>query len=520
MFAFVRVIPRLLSIRYNKFMFDLSHIVSYLRKHFSLRDVVLLFVLKILYLVTRLYNLLLLPIFNDEGIYIRWAKVAWHDATWRFISLTDGKQPLQTWGTIPFLKLFPDDALFAGRLFSVFTGMFALVGLFTLLYYFLGKRSAYIGALLYIFSPYFLFYDRMAMVDSGVNAFFIWILFLSMLLVRTMRLDVALIFGIVAGFGLLAKSSVQMFLGMSFLTSLLIFDYKTHKISGFLSYLFLFGVSFVISQVIYNVQRLSPFMHYVTQKNGTFVMTFSELLQDPFAVVFSNLKTVPYYVFAESGWIVVPFAFVALLHMFKHNKITFLYMLTWIVIPYLGISLMTRVLFPRYIIFFGSILTMLTAYLLGKIVNVKIRYAFLGFILAVLFIFQYPMWTDFTKIMFPPTDRGQYIEGATVGIGVREIIDFARVNSQEKPVLILAEGNFGLVGDLLDTYLRPNIEIRGYWPMTPYDIESNRKELESKHVYVVTAHHLEVPTDWPVKKIQSYYKPTRQSAIHLLELTN
>lgn len=504
-------------------MFDLSHIVSYLRKHFSLRDLVLLFVLKILYLVTRLYNLLLLPIFNDEGIYIRWAKVAWHDASWRFISLTDGKQPLQTWGTIPFLKLFPDDALFAGRLFSVFTGMFALVGLFTLLYYFLGKRTAYIGALLYIFSPYFLFYDRMAMVDSGVNAFFIWILFLSMLLVRTMRLDVALIFGIVAGFGLLAKSSVQMFFGMSFLTSLLIFDYKTHKLSGFLSYLFLFGVSFVISQVIYNVQRLSPFMHYVTQKNGTFVMTFSEWLQDPFAVVFSNFKTVPYYVFAESGWIVVPFAFVALLLMFKRNKITFLYMLTWIVIPYLGISLMTRVLFPRYIMFFGSILTILTAYLLGKIVNAKIRYAFLGFILAVLFIFQYPMWTDFTKIMFPPTDRGQYIEGATVGIGVREIIDFARVKSQEKPVLILAEGNFGLVGDLLDTYLRPsdtNIEIRGYWPMTPYDIESNRKELENKYVYVVTAHHLEVPTDWPVKKIQSYYKPTRQSAIHLLELTD
>jgi len=435
-------------------MFDLSRIMRYLHTHFTLHDWIILFVLKITFLGTRLYNLSLLPIFTDEGIYIRWAKVAWHDASWRFISLTDGKQPLQTWGTIPFLKLFPDDALFAGRLFSVFTGMFALVGIFTLLYYFLGKRTAYIGALLYIFSPYFLFYDRMALVDSGVNAFFIWILFLSML--------------------------------------------------------------------FYNVQRLSPFMHYVTQKNGTFVMTFSEWLNDPFAVVFSNLKTVPFYVFSESGWIVVPFAAVALVLMFKRNKITFLYMLSWIVIPYIGISLMTRVLFPRYIIFFGSILTMLTAYILGKIGSAKIRFGFLSFIILVLFFFQYPMWTDYTKIMFPPTDRGQYIVGATVGVGVKEIMDFARTKSQEKPVLILAEGNFGLVGDMLDTYLRPsdtNIEIRGYWPMTPQDLNDNMKELENKHVYVVSAHHLEVPTDWPVKIIESYYKPTREAAIHLLELT-
>ena len=127
--------------------------------------------LVILYFLTRLINLEQLPIFNDEGIYIHWAKVAWHDASWRFISLTDGKQPLQTWGTIPFLKLFPNNALVGGRLFSVATGFMGLTGMITLLFYFFGKRAAKIGGLLYIFIPYFLFYDRIAMVDSGVNAF-------------------------------------------------------------------------------------------------------------------------------------------------------------------------------------------------------------------------------------------------------------------------------------------------------------------------------------------------------------
>src|SRR3989338_9387720 len=103
-------------------MFDIISILSWAKKNLRRKDVVLIFLLVFLYLLTRLINLDQFPIFSDEGIYIRWAKVAWHDATWRFISLTDGKQPLQTWGTIPFLKLFPDNALLAGRLFSVITG--------------------------------------------------------------------------------------------------------------------------------------------------------------------------------------------------------------------------------------------------------------------------------------------------------------------------------------------------------------------------------------------------------------
>src|SRR3989304_1360065 len=92
-----------------------------------------------------------LPIFSDEGIYIRWARVAWHDASWRFISLTDGRQPLQTWGTIPFLKLFPNNALLAGRLFSVASGFVALIGIFSLLYLLFGKRTAIMGSFIYIF---------------------------------------------------------------------------------------------------------------------------------------------------------------------------------------------------------------------------------------------------------------------------------------------------------------------------------------------------------------------------------
>src|SRR3990167_10829646 len=150
-------------------MFDLLEYVAWFKKHIKGRDLFLYAAISLLFFVTRLINLDKFPIFTDEGIYIRWARIAWHDATWRFISLTDGRQPLQTWATIPFLKLFPNNALFAGRLFAVFSGLLSLSGLFTASYYLFGKRTAYLTTALYIFTPYFLFHDRVALVDSTVN---------------------------------------------------------------------------------------------------------------------------------------------------------------------------------------------------------------------------------------------------------------------------------------------------------------------------------------------------------------
>lgn len=502
-------------------MFDISQVFTYIKKRVTIKDILLLGVAKMLFLATRLYNIKLLPIFNDEGIYIHWAKVAWHDASWRFISLTDGKQPLQTWGTIPFLKLFPNDALLAGRLFSVATGFAGLIGIFCLLYYLFGKKTAFIGMFLSIFSPYFLFYDRIALVDSGVNAAFIWILFFSIVLVRTIRLDVALMFGLCAGMALLTKSSAQMFLAVSFFTSLLLIDYKKRKMAGVLNFTFLYGVVFLLSQVIYNVQRLSPFMHYLSKKNTTFVMTFAEWVKSPFEVVVSNLRTVPYYVFSESGWIVVPFALLGLYFLFRKNIRLFFFFLAWLLIPYLGISLMTRVLFPRYIMFFGTLLIILASYCLGEIKNKGLFAVLISLVIGICIVYQYPMWTDYTKIMFPDTDRGQYITGVTVGLGAKEIIAYAREQSQDRQVRIIAQGDFGMTGDILDTFLLKDdrIFIQGYWPLTKEVLLKHQVDLSTDHVYVVTAHELEFPSDWPMKRIKAYYKLDGKSALQLFELT-
>ncbi|KKU74843.1 MAG: hypothetical protein UX99_C0005G0003 [Candidatus Amesbacteria bacterium GW2011_GWB1_47_26] len=61
--------------------------------------------LSILLLATtlRFWNLNSLPIFADEAIYVRWSQVMRAESSLRFLPLSDGKQPLFMWLTIPFL---------------------------------------------------------------------------------------------------------------------------------------------------------------------------------------------------------------------------------------------------------------------------------------------------------------------------------------------------------------------------------------------------------------------------------
>jgi 4-amino-4-deoxy-L-arabinose transferase-like glycosyltransferase len=327
-------------------MFDLKETVRSVTKLISRKDVLIILLLICSYFITRLTFLDGFPIFSDEGIYLRWAKVAWHDPAWRFISLTDGKQPLQTWGTIPFLKLFSTNALLAGRLFAVSTGLFALTGIGALLMYLFGKRAAFFGMLFYILTPYFLFYDRLALVDSGVNAFFIWIFFFSIVVANTLRLDMALLFGLLSGFGLLAKSSVRLFLGLSVLAPVTnMYRQKTYKNKVWytVNYFVLYIIGATLALLIYNIQRLSPFFHYIEEKNKTFLLTFGELIHNPFAVVFYNIPHLPLYVFWESAFVVSIIGLVGWYLLGRKNLFLFLYFSAWIVLPYIVIVFMTKV---------------------------------------------------------------------------------------------------------------------------------------------------------------------------------
>lgn len=501
----------------------LEHIFNFFKKNFNKRDLIWIAGIVGLFIITRVINIEKFPIFNDEGIYIQWAKTAWHDASWRFISLTDGKQPLQTWATIPLLKFFPNNALLAGRLFSVFTGLFALSGIFSLLFYVFNKRTAYIGSFLYIFTPYFLFYDRLALLDSGVNAGFIWVFFFSILLARTIHLDIALLLGMIGGIVLLTKSSAQVFLGLASLGPILFISLKhplKKNIQKTINYYVLYCIVIFISFVIYNIQRLSPFLHFVTEKNKVFLLSFSDFIHSPFLVFFHNITTLPLYVFWEMGFVMGFLGLIGWFFLWKKEKNFFFYFSAWLIFLYVGVSFFTRILFPRYLIFFSTLLLITTAFLFNFLKG-KRTIITMGLVLFLsYFLFDYHILFNIKGIPFPPVDRGQYLEGWTAGWGIREIVDYARVRSQEKPVVILAEGDFGMTGDVLNVFLQKNdrIFIKGYWPLSEEAINNNRKELKNNDVLVVISHQNKLPTYLNMKLIKQYDKPNNTSSIYLLEL--
>lgn len=504
-------------------MFDIINIITSIKKKVNKRDLFYILGLFILYFSTRFYRLTYYPIFSDEGIYIRWASIAWHDATWRFISLTDGRQPLQTWLTIPFMKLFPNDLLFAGRSFAVFGGFLGMVGIGLLTYFLFNKRSAYISMFLYLVAPFFIFYDRIALIDTWVNASAIWIMFFALLLARYIRLDISLIFGIMGGLFLLAKSSVMMFLGLSIFTPLVYLNSYIKERKKIFNYVFLLLISISLAYLIYNIQRLSPFFHFINSKNTTFILTPKEWISSPFQVVGHNITHILRYVMHNLGYGIFFVGIFGLIMIFRKKRELFWFFIFWFMGLYIPMVFFMKVLFPRYTIFISPIFIVSAGYFLDLFFNKKnklINFLLIVFILTFPIYFAYFHYFDYANQPLNKVDRGQYIEDWPAGYGAKEIMEYVRNHSNGKRSIVVCEGNFGMAGDVLDVFKKDsdNIDIKPYWPLNGEDIENESKINEDINLYVVFSHRKDFPMQWPIKLIKEYKKPGNKSSLFLFKI--
>src|SRR3989339_937487 len=122
----------------------------------------------------RLINLNSIPVFVDEAIYVRWSQVMRAESSLRFLPLSDGKQPLFMWLTIPFLKVV-SDPLVAGRALSALAGLGTVIGIGLASYFlFSNIRLSILTTLLAAVLPYLVFFDRMALADSLLAMFLVW----------------------------------------------------------------------------------------------------------------------------------------------------------------------------------------------------------------------------------------------------------------------------------------------------------------------------------------------------------
>ncbi len=481
--------------------------------------IALFFGISVLFFLFRLYNIMSLPIFTDEAIYIRWAQIAKNDASWRFISLVDGKQPSFVWLTMVVIR-FVEEPLLSGRLVSVGAGFATMIGLF-----FLGRelfKNTWIGILssfMYLIYPMALVYDRMALYESLVGTFAVWSLYLGILLVRRVNLSLALLLGMVAGGGVLTKTSgfFSIYL-LPFL--LLLFNWTSQDLfKRLLKLLGLAILSIILTYGFYSILRLSPFFNIIKEKNALFVYPLNEWLTHPFEFFYGNMRGVWDWYIRYNTW---PIFFLTL-GAFVLNKSQWrekLLLVIWFILPFIALALFGRVLYPRFIFFMTLSLLPLAAYSffqLQELIRSRILFVFCFLFFVFLPIrSDYYILTNFAEAPIPDSDLGQYNNDWPAGGGIKEAVIFFEKQAQKEKIFVGTQGTFGLMPFALEIYLgtNRNIEIVGLWPIG----ENPPKKLIEKSLTMPTFVVFYQPCDfcekvglapesWPLTLVYKYEKP-------------
>ncbi len=481
-----------------------------------------------LYFLTRLTNIMSLPMFTDEAIYVRWAQIARQDAAWRFISLTDGKQPLFIWIAMNIMRVI-DDPLLASRLVSVFAGFGTMLGVIALslelfkkkrtgsaLNQMFGhllesKRIGYIAGLLFIVFPFALVMDRMAMYDSLVAFTMVWALYFEVMLVRYIRLDIALILGMVVSSAILTKTSG--FFAIYLLPfSLLLFDFKQKQWKRRLIEWGIYaGVASLLAYGIYQVLRLSPFFYIIDEKNALFVYPFSEWINHPTYYLYGNFNALIEWALI---YLTIPVVLFALTGLFiPKNYIQKLLLLIWFAAPFVALGIFGKTLYPRFIFFMTIPVLILAAFAVNELVT-KFKNKILSVVIVLLVVSfsvyaDYFIISDFARAPIPKSDLDQYINSWPAGGGANEMVQFFDNESKNERLYVLTQGTFGSLPTYsMEIYLgeNTNIETRGVYPL-PEIIPSDLIErAKSMPVYVVLNDSEKPPANWPVTLVEKYQK--------------
>lgn len=414
----------------------------------------------LLYFMMRLPNLTLQPVFADEAIYIRWAQIAKAEPSLRFVSLQDGKTPLFIWLMAPFLAIFADP-LFAGRLLSVISGFFTLLGVF-----FLGKRFFNIrvglwSALLVAITPFMFFFDRMALVDSMLAAFTIWVVYFGLKTVYEPKIRNALFLGLVLAGGWLTKTPGMVNIP---LLALLMLPFGTSNIKDReravrLGKLLVMAI--LIAFVIYYFQKIDPNFHQLASRNSDYVHPWSRLLQYPFDPLVPHLKDSAGYLWSYLGLLEIVLILAGAIYAIARRNKVALVLLLWFFIPATYELTFIKAFTARYLLFLTPPLLLIGGWVIDRLV-MKIPSPGRRLAVSALLVLLLSIWpgffasrllTDPASAPLPSQERRGYLEDWTAGYGLKDMARYLITQSRDQTVVVGTEGSFGTLPDGLLIYL-------------------------------------------------------------------
>ena len=437
--------------------------VNFLIKHRL--EIFILAVLILGFFILRLPNLTLQPIFADEAIYIRWAQVIKAEQTLRFLPLSDGKTPLFMWAMVPFFKIIADPLL-AGRFLSVMSGFFTLLGVFFLSKRIFNTRTAFWAGLLYVITPYTVFFDRMALVDSMLSAFTVWVVYFALWLTRSLRLDISMVLGYLLGGAVLTKTPGML---NFFLVPLTLIGFKKDKGSGhsLVKLAVLWGAATSIGLVIYNLLRLGPNFQLLSSRNSDYIFSPLELAGrplDPFiphfhdiADWFPKLLTWPILLCLILGIGYIIFGLFR--QSFRGQYLQRLVILLWAVIPLILNMAFLRTFTARYLLSSIPLLLIIAGFGVTKLLPPFAYIKKLPLFLMLIVLLPLPLYFDYYlltspgKAPLPIEERRGYFEQWTAGYGFSDIAKYLIEKSKTRKVVLGTSGFFGTLPDGIQIYL-------------------------------------------------------------------
>lgn len=460
----------------------------------------------------RFWNLNAMPIFADESIYVRWSQIMRAEPSLRFLPLSDGKQPLFMWATIPFFKII-SDPLVAARTLSGLAGLGTVAGIALAAHLlFKNQRITLLAGLLSSVLPYLVFFDRLALADSLLSMFIVWTFVFMYLGFIHNRLDMSMLAGFTLGFAWLAKSPALF--ALILLPTLFILTNRKNILVACGLWL----VTCAIAIAMYNILRLGPEFHLIAIRNKDYVYSLSEILRHPLDPLIPHLKdslNFNFYLLTPVGLLS---AIWGLIDGHKTHWRQRLILAAWWLIPILTQSAIAKAFTARYLLFTVPFAVILTAHAIEHIGQKSQKHLLVYAASALIFLPS--LWID-SKLLSRPEDaslprieRSGYLEEWTAGQGLREVSGQITQFASSGPVLVGSEGFFGTPFSALQLYLNnvPDVRIIGVGVWIDSVHEKLKNSLADNQVFLVvnsSRFHVEDPAKIGLNLIASYPKALR-----------
>lgn len=418
------------------------------------------------YWATRFVNPTLLPIFNDEAQYLHWVSLINQGIPNLWVSLqTDNNKPLLYWLIASVWRYF-DDPLSAGRAVSAIAGFFSMIGIYSIVCHLHSKWAGWIAAVFYIASPYHLFFDRLAHKASLLNCFFIWMIWLTILMLNRGATRLGrfrfLLMGGLSGLSLLAESTAVLFVFIPLGFKLifyrdealpswkdLVWPYLAGVLLGGFPYLYLY-----FADTDFHVNN-----YFIPTVHGMGEVGVAALFLGMPKKAIQNTVGVANYFTTYLTWPVLLLAVACFTRLQSIDR-RYLALAMYFILPTVVLMGTVGQGFSRYYLFCSTPLLIAGALGFSGVVerlNFRARYVWLP---AILLLALFPALKFDHKLLTQPrlsplveSDRSQYITGEFSGYGINDAVKYFKNRAKDKKIVLFVTSNWGNPEDAMFVYL-------------------------------------------------------------------